>query len=189
MQNKVVIITAPSGSGKTTLVKHLLSQFPKLEFSVSACTRSPRSGEKDGVDYYFISVEEFKNRISNNDFVEYEEVYPGTYYGTLKTELQRIWSKGHIVLFDVDVKGAMHLKEIFKDKALSVFIKAPSLEILEKRLRSRGTETEEKIQERLHKVLEESAFESVFDKIIINDNLEAAKMQLNYHISSFIEHE
>lgn len=187
MQNKVVIITAPSGSGKTTLVKHLLATFPQLEFSVSACTRAPRDGERDGVDYYFISTDVFKKKIESGEFVEYEEVYPGSFYGTLKSELQRIWSKGHTVLFDVDVKGALHLKEIFKSQALSIFIKAPSFEILEQRLRSRGTETEEKLQIRLQKVKEELSYENKFDKVLVNDQIEEAKKEINGWISTFIE--
>ncbi len=185
--NKVIIITAPSGSGKTTLVKHLLSQFPVLEFSVSACTRTPRQNEQHGKDYYFISNEEFQRRIAADEFVEYEEVYQGSFYGTLKSELQRIWSKHHIVLFDVDVQGALHLKTIFSNHSLSVFIKAPSIEILERRLRARATEPEEKIQIRLAKVRDELTMENRFDAVIVNDNLEIAKAEIEKIIKNFVE--
>ncbi len=185
--NKVIIITAPSGSGKTTLVKYLLSQFPVLEFSVSACTRAPRQNEQHGKDYYFISTEEFQRRIAADEFVEYEEVYAGSYYGTLKSELQRIWSKHHIVLFDVDVQGAVHLKEIFKEQALSIFIKAPSIEILERRLRARATEQEEKIQIRLAKVREELKMQDRFDHIVVNDKLETAKEEMEMIVFPFIK--
>jgi guanylate kinase len=185
-QNKVIIITAPSGSGKTTLVRHLLSHFPQLEFSVSACTRAPRPNEQHGKDYYFISTEEFKRRITAGDFVEYEEVYPGMYYGTLKSELARIWAKQHVVLFDVDVRGALHLKQIFADNAYSVFIKAPGMDILEARLRARATETEEKIQVRLAKVREELQMENRFDAVIVNDSLDLSKEEIELIVKSFI---
>ncbi len=187
MHHKVIIITAPSGSGKTTLVQYLLSRFPQLEFSVSACTRAPRQNEENGRDYYFISVDEFKKRVAEGAFVEYEEVYKGNFYGTLKTELQRIWNKKHIVLFDVDVKGAYHLKGIFGEEALTLFIKAPSLEILEQRLRNRGTESEEKIQMRLEKVKTELEMEDKFDIVLVNDRIEQSQVRLEQIVNSFIE--
>ncbi len=172
MQGKSIIFSAPSGAGKTTIVKKLLDKPElKLEFSVSATTRNPRGNEIDGKDYYFISIEDFKKKISQDALVEWEEVYKNYFYGTLKSELSRIWNKGNNVVFDVDVKGGINLKKIFKNNALSIFIMPPSLEILENRLRERGTETEEKIQQRLAKAKLEIYFKSQFDICIINDVL------------------
>lgn len=172
MRNQVMIFSAPSGAGKTTIVRHLLEKFDFLEFSVSATSRSPRGKEQDGIDYYFLSVDEFKKRVKNNEFVEYEEVYPGSFYGTLKSEVERIWKKGNTILFDVDVKGGMNIKKIFGEKALSVFIQPPSLEIMEERLRNRGTDSEEAIKTRISKAKQEMTFASEFDTILINDKLE-----------------
>lgn len=186
MDNKVIIVTAPSGSGKTTLVKYLLERFATLEFSVSACTREPRHNELHGRDYYFISPDEFQKRIADKEFVEYEEVYPGNYYGTLNSEINRIWASRGVVLFDVDVKGALKLKEIFKDDALAVFIKAPNLDILEARLRSRGTESEDKIQVRLSKVREELMMEPKFDVVVVNDRLDKAQNEIEQVVAEFI---
>lgn len=171
----VVIVAAPSGAGKTTLVRHLLEQFPQLEFSVSACNRQQRIGEVHGKDYYFISTEEFLEKVRNEEFLEYEEVYPGQYYGTLKSELRRIWSHGRVVLFDVDVHGGLELKVKFSTKALALFIKPPSIEALRARLEHRNTETAEKIRIRLEKAAFEMEYEKRFDKVVVNDILPNAK--------------
>lgn len=184
--SKVIIITAPSGSGKTTLVKHLLSVYSQLEFSISATTRALRTGEINGKDYYFLTLEEFNTRISHHEFVEYEEVYHGAYYGTLKSELQRIWDKNHTVVFDVDVKGAINLKKKFADDALSIFIKPPSIEELQNRLLSRASESIEKIQERLAKSKSELEYESYFDLTVVNDKLEKAQQEIEDAVFKFI---
>lgn len=186
MQGKLLILSAPSGSGKTTIVKHLLRKFSKLEFSVSACSRSKRECEVDGKDYYFLSVDEFKRRIANNEFVEWEEVYPGSFYGTLKSEVERIWAKNNIVAFDVDVQGGIHLKNIFKDNALSIFVMPPSIEVLKIRLESRCTETTESLKKRVDKAAEEMTFSSRFDKILINDDLEKTFEQAENMVKTFI---
>jgi guanylate kinase len=172
-KGKAIIFCAPSGSGKTTLVKHLLSTNSDLGFSISACTRDRRGRtEVNGQDYYFLSIEEFQEKISADAFVEWEEVYPGGYYGTLKAEVERMWAEGKNVVFDVDVKGGLKLKEYFKEDAISVFVKVPSLEILEKRLRERNTETEESLSKRLYKVKFEMTFQDKFDVVLLNDDLE-----------------
>lgn len=167
-----MVFSAPSGAGKTTIVTHLLKAFNKLEFSVSATSRAPRGQEVDGKDYYFLSVKEFKKRIKNNEFVEYEEVYPGSFYGTLKSEVERIWAKGNVIMFDVDVKGGVSIKKIFGEKAFTVFIMPPSLEVMEKRLRARGTDSEEAIQTRVAKAAEEMTYAAKFDAVLVNDVLE-----------------
>ncbi len=172
MRNKVMIFSAPSGAGKTTIVRHLLEKYNFLEFSISATSRLPRGKEVDGVDYYFLSVSEFKEKVANGDFVEYEEVYPGSFYGTLKSEVERIWRKNNVILFDVDVKGGVNIKKIFGGQALSVFIQPPSLEVMEQRLRARGTDSEEAIKTRIAKASQELEFASQFDRILINDKLE-----------------
>lgn len=172
MQRKVIIFSAPSGSGKSTVVNHLLAKCPILELSISATSRPPRGSEKDGVEYYFLTNEEFERRIANDEFVEYEQVYVGRYYGTLKSELERIWSKGHIIAFDVDVKGGVNLKKIFGDDALSVFIQAPSVEVLRDRLIKRGTDTPEAIEERVAKAAEEMKYAPKFDYVLVNDKLD-----------------
>ena len=172
MENKVMVFSAPSGAGKTTIVTHLLKTFNKLEFSVSATSRSPRGQEVDGKDYYFLSVKEFKKRIKNGEFVEYEEVYPGSFYGTLKSEVERIWAKGNVIMFDVDVKGGVSIKKIFGEKAFTVFIMPPSLEVMEKRLRARGTDSEEAIKTRVAKAAEEMTYAAKFDAVLVNDVLE-----------------
>lgn len=172
MSGKAIIFCAPSGSGKTTLVKHLLANFNNLGFSISACTRDKRGrNEVHGKDYYFLSIDEFQEKIKDLAFVEWEEVYPGGYYGTLKSEVERLWSEGKNVIFDVDVKGGLKLKEYFGDNALAVFVKVPSLEELENRLRSRGTETEESLSKRLYKVKFEMTFQDRFDVVLLNDDL------------------
>ncbi len=172
MEGKLIIFSAPSGSGKTTIVKQLLANNPNLGFSISACTRDKRGrSEQDGQDYYFLTPDEFRTKIDEDAFVEWEEVYPGAYYGTLKSEIERIWASGKHVIFDVDVKGGLALKNYYKERALAVFVKVPSLEILEDRLRSRGTETEESLSKRIFKMKFEWAFQDKFDVILVNDQL------------------
>ncbi|HAP00530.1 MAG TPA: guanylate kinase [Bacteroidetes bacterium] len=186
MDQKVIIVTAPSGAGKTTIVKHLLSRFPQLAFSVSATTRPPRIGEVNGEDYYFLSMEEFKNRVEAKEFVEFEEVYHHTFYGTLLIEVKRLWQLGKTIVFDVDVKGAITLKKAFNENALSLFIKPPSTEILDQRLRNRATDSLEKIQERISKAHLELEFEEYFDKTIVNDNLHDALEEAVNAVNDFI---
>ena len=149
MQNKVIIFSAPSGSGKSTIVNHILESYPQLEFSISATSRAPRGNERNGREYWFFSADEFRKMISEDRFVEYEEVYPGSFYGTLKSETERIWNRGHVIIFDVDVKGGVNLKRFFGDLALSVFIQAPSIECLKERLLSRGTDSMVAIENRV----------------------------------------
>lgn len=186
-KQKLIIITAPSGSGKTTIVNLLLQHIPQLSFSVSACTRVPRKGEVNGVQYYIISIDEFEEKIKRNEFAEYEMVYEGKYYGTLKTELQKIWNQNQFPLVDIDVQGAMRLKKIYLQNALSIFIKAPSMEILENRLRNRGTDTEQAIRERLNKANQELSYINEFDKVVVNDDLQNAFMECVNHISEFLK--
>mgnify|MGYP003571288803 CR=1 FL=1 len=174
----IFIFSAPSGSGKSTLVNYLLQKFPNLEFSVSATSRKPRGQEKDGVEYYFKTPQEFRRLIDNNELVEFEEVYPDLFYGTLKSEIERIQKKGNHVVFDVDVKGGRKLEQIFGDEALSIFIAPPSVEELRKRLVKRGTDTPEMIDKRVGKAAEEMQDAKYFDKIILNDDLEKAKQEL-----------
>ena len=175
MEGKLIIFSAPSGSGKTTIVKQLLANNPNLGFSISACTRDKRGrSEQDGQDYYFLTPDEFRKKIDEDAFVEWEEVYPGAYYGTLKSEIERIWASGKHVIFDVDVKGGLALKNYYKERALAIFVKVPSLEILEDRLRSRGTESEESLSKRIFKMKFEWAFQDKFDVVLVNDQLEAA---------------
>jgi guanylate kinase len=172
LEGKLIIFSAPSGSGKTTIVKQLLANNPNLGFSISACTRDKRGrSEQDGQDYYFLTPDEFRTKIDEDAFVEWEEVYPGAYYGTLKSEIERIWASGKHVIFDVDVKGGLALKNYYKERALAVFVKVPSLEILEDRLRTRGTETEESLSKRIFKMKFEWAFQDKFDVILVNDQL------------------
>lgn len=183
---KVIIFSAPSGSGKTTIIKRLLSYFPEFEFSISATSRKPRAGETDGHDYYFLSKESFEEKVNNNQFLEWEEVYAGTHYGTLKSEIDRIWGNGKIVVFDVDVLGGMRLKEYFGSKALSIFVMPPSIEVLEQRLRIRNTETEEAIQKRLSRSSLELQHSTKFDLTIVNDILENAVEEAKMNIQSFL---
>lgn len=171
---KCVIISAPSGAGKTTIVRSLLAQGLRLAFSVSATSRAKRTYEVDGQDYFFITTEEFQGRIAANAFVEWEEVYPGQFYGTLRSEIDRIWSQGNSAIFDVDVIGGIHLKSIFGDRALAVFVSPPSVDVLEQRLRSRNTETEESLRKRVDKAAHEMTFAGQFDAIVVNDTLEHA---------------
>lgn len=187
MNGKLIIISAPSGAGKTTIVRSLLGSDLRLEFSISATTREMRSGEKNGIDYYFLHVDEFRQRIENGDFIEWEEVYKDHYYGTLKSEIDRIRKKDNNVLFDVDVIGGLNLKRIFGEEALSVFIRPPSIEELGKRLRGRGTDTPEKIAMRLRKAEEEMKSADHFDFVVINDTLDKAVKEAYDIISGFIK--
>ena len=186
MSNKVLIFSAPSGSGKSTVVGHILGLHPEIEFSISATSRPPRGEEQDGVEYYFLTVEDFKERIAADAFVEYEQVYEGRFYGTLKSEVQRIWEKGHVIVFDVDVKGGVNLKKYFGDQALPVFIQAPSVEELRRRLESRGTDTPEAIAERVAKAEEEMAYAPLFDRILVNDDLAAAFAESEAMVDAFL---
>jgi len=188
MTEKAIIISAPSGAGKTTIVKHLLGVIPELEFSVSACSRAKRDGETDGKDYYFISADEFRKKIGNEEFVEWEEVYPGNYYGTLKSELDRIWGKGSYPIFDVDVIGGLNLKKYFGEKALAICIKPPSIFALEERLYKRGTETEESFRQRLEKAEGELASADRFDVTIVNDQLENAYTETVNIVKDFLSY-
>ena len=187
MGNKAVIFSAPSGSGKTTIVKRQLEIFPRLTFSISATTRAPRDNESNGIDYQFLSVAEFEKSISNSEFVEYEEVYPGAYYGTLKSQVERIWSEDKVVVFDVDVVGGINLKEYFGDNACSIFIKPPSLAILKERLMLRGTESDETLKKRLGKAQYELTFESEFDFSVQNDKLDQAVSEVKDILTVFIK--
>ncbi len=172
MAGKALIFSAPSGSGKTTIVKYLLENNSDLGFSISASTRDRRGRtEQDGKDYHFLSPEEFKEKIDANEFIEWEEVYAGNFYGTLKSEIERIWTEGKNVIFDVDVKGGINLKKYFGDKALAIFVKVPSIEILAERLNSRGTETEESLSRRLFKAKFEMSFQDKFDVVLLNEDL------------------
>jgi guanylate kinase len=184
---KVVIFSAPSGAGKTTLVHRLMEQVPDLAFSVSATSRAPRKGEKNGVDYYFLSVEEFKKKIEEGAFIEWEEVYPGQYYGTLKSEVERLRNEGKTVVFDVDVLGGINIKRIFGDDALAVFVKPPSLEVLKERLTKRSTEDEESLKKRLSRAEKELEYESKFDIVIVNDDLKKAVKEVVETVTGFIE--
>lgn len=184
--NKVIIFSAPSGSGKTTLVKHCLEHFPELEFSISCTTRNPRGTEKDGVDYHFISPEKFRQKIWEEAFVEFEEVYEDKYYGTLKSEVERIWNDGKTVIFDVDVKGGIALKKYFGEQALSIFIMPPSIQELERRLIARATEDADTIQTRVEKAEQEMTFQNEFDKILVNTDLETAKAEIEKLVSEFL---
>ena len=187
MKEKVIIFSAPSGSGKSTIVNHILPLHPEMEFSVSATSRPPRGEEKDGVEYLFYTSEIFRLLIQEDKFVEFEEVYKDRFYGTLKSEVNRIWGKGHVIVFDVDVKGGVNLKKYFKDKALSIFIQAPSVEVLHERLVNRGTDTPEAIAERVAKATEEMTYAPKFDKILINDDLSTAFRQAEEMVDEFLK--
>lgn len=183
---KLVIFSAPSGAGKSTLVHYLLPKFKELSFSISATSRAPRGEEKHGEDYYFLTAEDFQKRAQNDEFLEWEEVYAGTYYGTLKSEVQRLWDEGKTVVFDIDVVGGLNLKKIFGPQALAMFVQAPSIQVLEQRLRGRGTDSEEKIAERLAKASTEMERAPEFDAIIINDELERAKAEAAEILENFL---
>ena len=185
-KGKLLIFSAPSGSGKTTIVKNLLATNANLGFSISACTRDKRGRkETQGQDYYFLSIDDFTQKIENQEFVEWEEVYPGGYYGTLKTEIERLWAEGKNIIFDVDVKGGLKLKEYFKEKALAIYVEVPSMDELERRLRTRGTETEDSISKRLYKVKFERTFKDKFDIVLVNDTLEESFKKAAYLYDEF----
>lgn len=186
MDNKVLIFSAPSGSGKSTIVNHILELHPEIEFSVSATSRPARGQERDGVEYWFIGEDDFRQRIADDRFVEYEEVYPGRFYGTLKSEVERIWAKGHVIIFDVDVKGGVNLKKYFGDKALSIFIQAPSVEVLRERLIKRGTDSAEDIEARVSKAAEEMTYADKFDYVLINDDLQTAFHESEEVVGTFL---
>lgn len=188
LQNKLIIIAAPSGAGKTSVTRHLLKSFTgQLAFSISCATRQPRNNEKDKVDYYFISVADFKNKIEQDEFVEWEMVYEGKYYGTLKSEVERIWQQRKAPLLDVDVQGGINIQQKYPDNSLSLFIEPPSIEELERRLRARGTETPESLQARLNKAAYEMSFKSQFDHIILNDKLERACAEAEEVVRLFLK--
>lgn len=189
IQKKVIVFSAPSGAGKSTVVSHLLKKYPFLEFSVSATSRAPRGKERNGVDYYFFSAEQFEEKIRNNEFLEFEEVYHGSYYGTLKSEVERIWNKGHIILFDIDVKGGINIKRIFGKNALAIFIQPPSVQVLKERLIKRGTDSAEAIEKRIGKAREELSYTGSFDRILVNDNLEKTLAEAELLIESFVRQE
>jgi len=185
--HKIIIITAPSGAGKTSITRHLLKTFPQqLAFSISAATRQKRDYEKDGVDYFFITAEDFKEKIKNNEFVEWEMVYEGKYYGTLKSEIQSLWNENKIPLLDIDVKGAMRVQQQYPENSLSLFIEPPTIDELKKRLQSRGTESPESLAARVNKAAYEISFKDQFDKIIVNDQLERACLEAEATIKKFI---
>lgn len=184
--NKVIIFSAPSGSGKTTLVKHSLEVFNELQFSISCTTRQPRGSEVHAVDYHFLTPDEFRQKIAEDAFVEFEEVYTDKYYGTLKSEVEKIWNQGKVVIFDVDVKGGISLKKYFGEQALSIFIEPPSIEELERRLISRNTDDAETIKTRVEKAEEEMSYAKEFDKIVINSDLNEAKKEIESLIKNFI---
>jgi guanylate kinase len=185
-QNKILIITAPSGAGKTSITKHLMQHFPQLAFSVSAATRQARGIEKDGVDYHFISTDDFKQKIQHNEFIEWEMVYEGKYYGTLKSELEKIWQQNKIPVLDIDVKGAIHVQQQFPQTSLSLFIEPPSVSELKKRLQSRGTETAESIAARVNKASYELSFKDHFNKVVVNDDLQKACIEAEMIVFGFI---
>jgi guanylate kinase len=186
MAGKIIIFSAPSGSGKTTIVHTLMEKIPELSFSISATNRLPRANEKHGVDYYFLTTGNFREKISKSEFLEWEEVYSGTYYGTLKSEVDRIINEGKVAVFDVDVVGGTNIKRHFGENALAIFIKPPSLQELEKRLRNRNTDSEETIRKRLAKAEKELGYARFFDKIIVNDQLEKACREAEQLVKDFI---
>jgi len=184
--SKLIIVSAPSGAGKTTLVKYLLEQFSNLSFSISCTTREKRTGEIHGKDYYFLTKEDFNLKIQNDEFVEYEEVYHGVFYGTLKSELERVWNNSKIIIFDVDVEGGITLKNKYPENSLAIFISPPSLEILKQRLQNRNSESEETLKKRIEKASYELTFSSKFDKIIINDDLEISYQTIKKMTEDFL---
>ena len=183
---KLIVFSAPSGSGKTTLVNHLLNQDLQLGFSISATSRKPRGKEENGKDYYFLSNHAFHQKIAEDAFIEYEEVYNGSFYGTLKSEISRVWESGKHVIFDIDVKGGLNIKAQYPDRTFAVFVKPPSIEELEKRLRNRATESKAKIKQRLNKSSSELKFSKDFDVILINDDLEKAKLEVERLVKKFL---
>ena len=186
-QGKLVIFSAPSGAGKTTIVKHLLTKFPDLEFSISATTRQPRGDEENNKAYHFISKEEFLHLIAKKQFVEFEEVYSGTFYGTLRTEIERIWAKGKTVIFDIDVEGGLHLKRKYDGQAMAIFVQPPSLAVLKERLVGRGTDSEEKLKERFIKAEKELNYAPKFDIILKNHELQTACKEAEELVKDFLK--
>ena len=186
LQKKLLIITAPSGAGKTSITRHLLKTYEKLAFSVSAATREQRSNEKNGVDYYFMSLEEFRQKIQHNEFIEWEMVYEGKYYGTLKSELDRIWKNNQFPVLDIDVKGAIHVQQQFPETTLSIFIEPPSVDVLKNRLESRGTESPKSLLDRVNKASYEISFKDQFDVVIVNDDLSRAKADAEAVVSAWL---
>jgi guanylate kinase len=182
----MIIFSAPSGSGKTTIVRHLLQRFPVLEFSISATSRAPRGHEQHAKDYFFLTAEDFALRVQHDEFAEWEEVYPGLCYGTLKAEMARIWNKGHVILFDIDVQGGLNLKKAYGEHALAVFVRPPSLDALRQRLAHRATDSPETIQRRLDKAAHELSFAPGFDIELVNDDLETAKRQAEQLVTTFL---
>ncbi|MBR1678583.1 MAG: guanylate kinase [Bacteroidales bacterium] len=187
MAQKVLIFSAPSGSGKSTVVNHILHLHPEIEFSVSATSRPPRGEERDGVEYLFYSADVFRLLVRDDKFVEYEEVYPDRFYGTLKSEVNRIWAKGHVIIFDLDVKGGVNLKKYFGDRALSVFIQAPSVQVLRERLIKRATDSPEEIEKRVAKAEEEMTYASQFDTVLVNDDLATALAEAEEMVGNFLD--
>src|SRR5689334_236063 len=183
---KILIITAPSGAGKTSVTNHLLHRFPQLGFSVSAATRPKRDNEINGVDYYFMTLEEFQQKIKHNEFIEWEMVYEGKYYGTLKSELQRLWNSQKVPVLDIDVKGAIHVQQQFPEKTLSIFIEPPSIDELTKRLQGRGTETKESLEARINKASYEISFKHSFSHTIVNRDLEMARKEASDIVEAFL---
>ena len=188
MTGKLIIFSAPSGSGKSTIINYLMTQGLNLAFSISATSRAPRGTEQHGVEYYFFTADEFRKMIAEDKFVEYEEVYAGSFYGTLRSEVERIWAKGHAIVFDIDVQGGVNLKRIFGDQALSVFIQAPSVDVLRERLIGRGTDTEEAIERRVAKAASEMEFAAgKFDYVLVNDDLSTAKAEAEQILDEFLK--
>ena len=186
-EGKMFIFTAPSGAGKTTIVRHLLDKYNFLDFSISATTRNKRPHEQDKVDYYFMSVDEFKENVANGAFIEWEEVYENQFYGTLKSEVERIWCNNKHLVFDIDVRGAQNIKRFFGDKCMSVFVRPPSVEVLIDRLINRNTETPESLQKRISKVRREMEYENTFDMVLVNDLLEVSFVEAEHIVETFIE--
>jgi len=190
MQGKIIVFSAPSGAGKTTIVHRLMDRLPELSFSISACTRDRRGrSEVQGKDYHFISVQDFQDKIRHNEFVEWEEVYEGAFYGTLKSEIERIWAGGKHAILDVDVKGGLSIKEFYKDRALAIFVRPPSIEVLEQRLNARATDSKSSISSRVYKANFELAFEDRFDVTVVNDDLDEACAHAERLVGNFISGE
>jgi guanylate kinase len=187
IHNKIIVITAPSGAGKTSITRYLMDIYPQLSFSISAATREPRAKEKEGIDYYFMSEESFKQKIQHNEFMEWEMVYEGKYYGTLKSEMTRIWNLHKIPVLDIDVQGAIHVKQQYPDSLLTIFIEPPSVAELRKRLESRGSETADTLEARVNKASYEISFKDQFDELILNDDLSKACAQAKAIVEKFIQ--